>query len=580
MKLKQIALGTALALASLAAGAAAPTATTVKLLAFNDFHGQLESPGKFDGKVVGGVDWMAGYFADRKAANPHTTVVSAGDLIGATPLLSALFHDEPTIEAMSMAGLEFNAVGNHEFDEGKTELLRMQKGGCHPTDPNSCKGQFVGAPVRDNGDFAGAKFKFLTANVVENSTGKTVFAPYAIKHYGKARVAFVGLTLKEAPTIVTPSGVAGLTFKDEAASVNALVPKLRARGIEAIVVLIHQGGSQPVLQNATTMNQCNGNLDGSVLKPIVNALDDAVDLVISGHTHSAYNCLVANKAGRQIPVTSANSIGRILTDIDLTIDNKTGHVTHVVAQNVLVDQGNAAITPNAEIKAVVDGYKALAQPIANRVIGHISSDISRAPTAAGESALGDVIADAQLAATSQTGFGEAVAAFMNPGGIRADFTYAGSSAGEGDGQVTYGEAFTVQPFGNSLVVKTLSGQQIHDLLNQQWAVGQSASGRILQVSEGFSYKHTFTPGVSPLGGNYLCDGSVMLAGAPIDKAARYRVTMNSFLATGGDNFSVFNLGTDQLGGDVDLDALAAWFAVRAPAAPTPLDRIQKVASCN
>ncbi|QSA97312.1 bifunctional UDP-sugar hydrolase/5'-nucleotidase [Methylococcus sp. EFPC2] len=589
MKLTRIALGIALGMAANGcAHAVIPTGTTtVKIVAFNDFHGQIESPGTFrltgassPATPVGGVDWLAGYIAKYRAENPTTTVVSAGDLIGATPLISALFHDEPTIETMNMTGLEFNAVGNHEFDEGKEELERMQKGGCHPTDPNSCKGAEAGAPVNDEGEFAGADFKFLAANVEETATGKTIFPPYAIKHYGKVRVGFIGMTLKETPTIVTPTGVAGLQFKDEAATVNALIPKLKARGVEAIVVLVHQGGTVPTAQNASTMNSCSGDLEGTPLKPIVHALDDAVDLVISGHTHQAYNCLIANQAGRLIPVTSANSIGRILTDIDLSVDNKTGHVLAVSAQNVLVDRADATVTPDAAIKSVVDGYRALATPIANRVIGSISASLTRDSTGAGESTLGDVIADAQLEATRNPGFGDAAAAFMNPGGIRANLSYASSPAGEGDGKVTYGEAFTVQPFGNSLVTLTLTGAQIHTLLEQQFTgctegypAGAPATGqpfnRILQVSAGFSYewkeKGTACDNVDP--------ASIKINGVTVDPAASYRVTVNNFMADGGDQLYVLTQGSDRLGGAQDIDALEAYLTAHSPVAPGARDRI-------
>ena len=597
MKMNKIALGIALGLATgtaCAVVAAAPT-THVKLIAFNDFHGQLESPGTFrltaattPTTPVGGVDWLAGYIAKYKAIDPTTTVVSAGDLIGATPLISALFHDEPTIETMSMAGLEFNAVGNHEFDEGKDELKRMQTGGCHPTDPNSCKGNLVGAPARANGDFAGAKFKFLAANVEETATGKTIFPPYAIKTYGNVRVAFIGMTLKETPTIVTPTGVAGLNFKDEAATVNALIPKLRARGVEAIVVLVHQGGTVPDVQSAASMNLCTGNLDGTPLKPIVNNLDDAVDLVISGHTHQAYNCMIANKVGRSIPVTSANSIGRILTDIDMTLETATGHVVSVSANNVLVDRTDTTVTPNAAIQSVVAGYKALSQPIADRVIGSITATMTHnGANAAGEIALGDVIADAQLDATNDLGFGEAVAAFMNPGGIRSPgLLYPKSGAEPVDGQVTYGEAFTVQPFGNSLTTLTLTGAQIEIMLEQQFVgcgvnnapasfnypageTGQTAN-RILQVSHGFTYAWSAS--------GPACDkvnpASIAINGIVVDPAASYRVTVNNFLADGGDKFYVLKLGTARLGGAQDIDALEAYFnAQGGTVAPGPQNRI-------
>jgi 5'-nucleotidase len=507
---------------------------------------------------------MAGYIDELKSQNPNAIVVSAGDIIGATPLISALFHDEGTIEAMNRLGLDLNAVGNHEFDEGKDELKRMQNGGCHPTDPNTCRGADVGTPV----PFEGAHFKFLAANVVDTANGKTIFPAYSIKVVGGVRVGFIGMTLKETPTIVTPSGVAGLEFKDEAATVNALLPKLRARGVEAIAVLIHQGGTIPVTQSASTINTCDNDLNDSPIKAIVNQLDDAVDLVISGHTHQAYNCQIANKAGRLISVTSANAQGRVLTDIDVTINRVGGDVIDVAANNIVVDRNNSAITPDATLKTIVDNYKAIAEPVANRVIGAISATITRTVNAAGESALGDVIADAQLAATENVGFGEAVVAFMNPGGIRADLSYPSGVANEGDGNVTYGEAFTVQPFGNSLVTITLSGAQIRTLLEQQFtgctdsypanapAAGQPFN-RILQVSEGFSYtwqeKGTPCDNVDP--------ASIMIKGVTVDPAASYRITVNNFLADGGDQFYVLTQGTDKLGGALDMDALESYFNI-------------------
>lgn len=583
MKLNKLAMGIALGLGSL--GCAHAATTTIKIVAFNDFHGQLESPGSFrqtpssassTNIPVGGVDWLAGYVAELKSQNPSTVVVSAGDIIGATPLVSALFHDEPTIETMNRLGLEFNAVGNHEFDEGKNELKRMQNGGCHPTDPNSCQGASVGTPV----PFEGADFKFLAANVVETATGKTLFPQYAIKSIGGVRVGFIGMTLKETPTIVTPTGVAGLEFKDEAATVNALIPKLRARGVEAVVVMIHQGGTIPVTQSASTINNCDAGLDGSPIKTIVNQLDDEVDLVISGHTHQAYNCQIANKAGRLISVTSANSQGRVLTDIDVAINTVNGEVSSVSAQNIVVDRSNPDVTPNAAIKTIVDNYKAIATPVANRVIGTITAAITRTTTAAGESALGDVIADAQLAATSNIGFGEAVASFMNPGGIRSDLTFPSSAAAEGDGKVTYAEAFTVQPFGNTLVTLTLTGEQIHTLLEQQFTgctvgypAGAPATGqafnRIMQVSEGFSYewKERGTP----------CDNvdpaSIKVNGVVVDPAANYRITVNNFMADGGDQYYVLTQGSNRLGGALDLDALEGYFTANGSVTPGPQNRI-------
>jgi 5'-nucleotidase len=577
--MKRQRIASVMVLISAFTGAACEANTVkVKIVAINDFHGQLESPGSFrnlptdaSGSIpVGGIDWLAGYIADIKSKNYNTVVVSAGDLIGATPLVSALFHDEGTIETMNRAGLEINAVGNHEFDEGKNELLRMQKGGCHPVDINSCQGGAVGTPV----PFEGAKFKFLAANVVDRKTQNTIFPGYTIKEYDGVKIGFIGLTLKETPTIVTPTGVAGLVFRPEAGTINKLSLALEKQGVRAIVVLIHQGGVTPSVQAAATINSCENNLDGSPIKTIVSQLSNRVDLVISGHTHLAYNCLIANRQGRFIPVTSANSQGRVLTDIDMDVSVASGHVRKVNAVNVVVDRSNTSITPDADIKQIVDNYKVLVEPIANRVIGSITETLSRTTNSAGESALGDVIADAQLEATEATGFGDAVVAFMNPGGVRADLGYISSSAGEGDGNVTFGEAFAVQPFGNSLVTMTLTGAQIEELLEQQFTGctnGQSFN-RILSVSEGFTYQW--------MSEGAACDkidpASIKINGVTVDPSADYRITVNSFLADGGDKFSVLVKGAQRLGGAQDSDALEAYFKVHSPIAPGALDRILRL----
>ncbi|KAB0585170.1 bifunctional metallophosphatase/5'-nucleotidase [Ideonella dechloratans] len=553
----------------------------IKVLALNDFHGALESPGTYkangDAAAVpaGGVDELAGYIAAARAANPNTIVVSAGDLIGASPLVSALFHDEPTIETMNRAGLDFNAVGNHEFDDGKAELKRMAQGGCHPTDTvNSCRGADVGTPV----PFEGAQFKFLAANVVNAKTGDTMFKPYGIKAFKaggkKVKVAFIGLTLKETPQIVTPSGVKGLKFNDEAATVNQLVPELRAQGVEAIVVLIHQGGVQT--GSTVDINACAGNLDGSPIKTIVSQLDDAVDLVISGHTHAAYNCQLPVASGRLIPVTSANTQGRVLTDIDITLDRNSGQVAAITAQNKVVDRSNAAIVPNAQIAGIVSAYKALAAPVANQVIGAITTDVPNTKDAACNMPAGDLIADSQWAATSASNLGGAQFALMNPGGVRnPGFLYAGSAAGEGDGNITYGEAFTVQPFGNSLVTLTLTTQQVRDTLEQQFpgCLGQTSTyAKVLLPSNGIRYEWDNTQAcgakvrnltlTSGAGVQTLVDGS----GQVVDAGKTWRVTVNNFLADGGDGFSVLKGGSNRLGGAQDIDALSAYLAAyKAPA---------------
>ena len=538
---------------------AAPSRTLdVQILALNDFHGNLEPPAGSSGRIgsinAGGAEFLATHIQNLRATNPNTVVVSAGDLIGASPLISALFHDEPTIEAMNLIGLNINAVGNHEFDEGVTELLRMQYGGCHPVD--GCQ---------DGDAFGGAKFSFLAANVVWADSGKPIFPAVrtiAIKDKVQTKtgftqivkkIAFIGMTLEGTPSIVTPSGVAGVRFLDEADTVNALVPKLKALGVEAIVVLVHEGGAQ-----AGTYNECVG-ISGPIVD-IVNRLDPEVDMVISGHTHQAYNCVINDKL-----VTSAASFGRLVTDIDLSLDMYTGDITSAQANNVIATRD---VTPSSVITALIEKYRTLSAPLANRIIGAISADILRAANAAGESALGDVIADSQLYATAPAGFGEAVIAFMNPGGIRADLTYA-QSGSEGDGNVTYNEAFTVQPFGNSLVTMSLTGDQIRRVLEQQFDNPSVGQNRILQVSTGFTYAWS----LSAPTGSKIDPASIMLNGVPLDMNAVYRVTVNNFLADGGDNFSVLAEGTDRLGGAQDLDALEAYLTAFSPVPPGPQNRI-------
>jgi len=521
--------------------------TEVQILALNDFHGNLEPPTGSGGRIgttdAGGVEYLATHVRQLRETNPKNTVfVSAGDLIGATPLISALFHDEPTIEAFNLMGLDYNGVGNHEFDEGVDELLRMQDGGCHPVD--GCA---------DGDPFHGAEFDFLAANVQYKADGETIFPPYAIHHFNGVKVAFVGMTLEGTPSIVSPAGISHVDFFDEADTVNALVPELKRQNVETIVVLLHEGGSSGLPLNETTINQC-GTLSGP-LPPIVERMDDEIDVVVTGHTNWAVNCVVDGKI-----VTGAAHQGRLVTDIDLTISRATKDVVAVSVNNRIMTRD---VPKAADLTELVTKYKTLSAPLANRVIGTITSDITRTANTAGESALGDVIADAQLWATTPPDLGGAQIAFMNAGGIRADLTFAQISGGEGPGEVTYGEAFTVQPFGNSLVTMTLTGAQIDALLEQQFTGGIG----ILQVSDGFTY----TRSASAPAGSKVSD--LELNGTPIDPGASYRVTVNSFLAEGGDNYTVLREGTDRLGGDVDLDALVKYFEANSPIAPGPQNRI-------
>jgi 5'-nucleotidase len=523
---------------------ATPRIIDLQILAINDFQGNIAtSSGSFGG--TGRADFLAANIQAAEAGSDHSIFVSAGDLIGASPLISALFHDEPTIEAMNLIGLDINAVGHHEFDEGQEELLRMQNGGSHPVD-----GDIDGDP------FSGADFEFLAANVVVEATGDTFFPPYTIRNYDGVKVAFIGMTLKSTPTIVSPSRVAGLSFRDEVATVNALIPVLQQDNIEAIVILLHEGGFSDGGQN-----DCGSGLIGPIAE-ITAALDDAVDLVIAGHTNDEFVCEIDGKW-----VTMADNRGRLFTDIDATLNSMTGDMTIVAINNIPNLQED--VIPDPTVTALIDKYDSLSAPLVNAAIGTITTDILRTANLAGESALGDIIADAQLAATAPVGLGSAEVAFMNPGGIRNNLLYL-SGGPEGDGEVTFGEAFSVQPFQNSLVVMTLSGAQIDTLLEQQW-VSQTFP-RILQVSEGFSYKWD---ALAP-DGSKVDPASIVINGAFLNLDADYRVTVNSFLAQGGDNFSLLLEGTDRVGGEIDLDALVSYFGLNSPIAPGPQDRITRL----
>lgn len=536
----------------------------VQILSLNDFHGNLEPPAGSSGRVgatnAGGAEYLATHVKNLEQANRNTIVVAAGDLIGATPLLSAAFHDEPTIEAMNEIGLDLSSVGNHEFDEGATELLRMQNGGCHPVD--GCG---------DGTGFAGADFQYLSANVVQESNRETLFPAYSIQNFNGARVAFIGMTLEGTPTIVSPSGVAGLDFLDEADTVNALVPELKRRGVEAIVVLVHEGGQPNTPATEATINQCPG-VSGPIVD-ITNRLDDEVDLIISGHTHQPYNCVIDGK-----PVTSAFSFGRLVTDIDMRVDRNTGDVVHngITVNNRIITRD---VARNQGLTELIAHYLAVVAPIRDRPIGNITADIVRANDASLEQPLGNAIADAQLAATAGAGVGEAVLAFMNPGGVRADLTFLSSAVGEGDGVVTFGEAFTVQPFGNSLVTMTLTGAQIETVLEQQFCGVNDTAFRVLLPSAGFHYTWNATQAAVLDPG---CTGDVVsgitLNNEPLVAGTSYRVTVNSFLADGGDGFSGLLAGTDRLGGAVDTDAFEAYLTANTPPglSPPATDRIDVV----
>ncbi|MFC0526359.1 bifunctional metallophosphatase/5'-nucleotidase [Phytohabitans kaempferiae] len=550
------------------------------LLGFNDFHGAIDPPtgsgGLVNGTPAGGVEylttWVKKLRAEAKAERRESVTVGAGDLVGATPLVSAAFHDEPSIELLNNAGLQISSVGNHEFDEGTDELRRLQRGGCHPVD--GCQ---------DGDGFKGAKFNYLAANVVQKRTGLPLMLPVDIRIVDGVPVGFVGMTLKGTPSIVNPSGITSVEFRDEIESANKWGALLRLAGIKSMVLLIHEGGAQAAPPNPQPVDGC-ANFAGPITN-IVAGLRPEFGIVVSGHTHRFYSCQLPNSAGTPTVVTSAGSNGVLVTDIDFTLDKRSGKFTEIAARNVIVENGvrnpdgswqtdaNGAFVRNpalvdASAKKIADKYRTAVAPIANRVVGKITADITSIANAAGESALGDVIADAQLAYTAAA---NAQIALMNPGGIRASMTFANSPGGEAPGDVTYGECFTVQPFNNLVVTQTFTGAQLKDVLEQQFVgFGGQTTQRILQVSAGFTYSYDST---QPAGSKV---SDLALDGTPIDPAATYRVTTNDFLANGGDGFTHLTAGTDRATAPgFDIDALVAYLGAGTPVAPGPQNRITK-----
>ena len=549
--------------------------TEVHLLAFNDLHGNLEAGGlNIYGKFAGGAAYLAKVVKDKQALyGDLQATILAGDNIGASPLANGLFFEEPITIASNLMNVDFASVGNHEFDKGTGELLRIQNGGCKPV-AGCTAAPYALSDGSTTNVFPGADFQYLSANVVVNATGETLLPAFGVKEFtsgsGKTiDVGFIGEVLEATPTIVTPTGVAGLTFQDEADAANLAVQELRDDlDVKTNVLVIHEGG----FQTTSALNGCAGNLAGSPIAEIAGRLDPSIKVIVSAHTHAEYRCTITTGGVTRL-ITSASSFGRILSDITLTIDDRTGKLVQASADNIIVE--NALNSPgpgvvripdpqkaDPQVQAVADQYVTAAAPLANQVIGKIQGDLTRTGSPQGESTLGDVIADAQLAATAAVNLGDADLAFMNPGGIRADLRVTDiSSGGEAPGEVTYGEAFTVQPFGNSLVTKTMTGAMIRSLLEQQFpGCGGQTTQRILQISSTFSYEQD--PAAATCGARI---GDMWFNGTPIAPGDSFRVTMNNFLATGGDGFTVFNQGTAALGGAQDIDAFVAYFAAKEPA---------------
>ena len=561
---------------------ARPAEMDIALLGFNDFHGNLETPGvavsttNAAGQSVavpaGGAAYLAGAIAQRRSANKHMAVVTAGDMVGASPMVSSLFLDEPTVEALNLMGIDFSATGNHEYDQGSQELLRMQNGGCEKyTSKEPCQ---ISKP------FKGAQFPFLAANTLR-ADGSPLLRSSGVKFFeengARIGVGFIGMTLKTTPRMVRPSGVQGLTFADEAETANALIPTLRAQGADVIVVLIHEGGyATSGLQDAS----CAG-LSGDIL-PILDKLSAEVDVVISGHTHQAYLCDYQRvNPAKPFLLTSAGRYGTLLTEVQLKVNTASRKVTAKSARQIIV-QGEAITTGSTKlplqtefpvfaadsaVSQLVSTYRTAVAPLAAKVSGVLEASALRTANSAGESVLGRMVADSMLHATSDIASGGAQIAFMNSGGVRADLVPESSS-----GEVTYGQLYSVLPFGNNLVVMSYTGEQLQRLLEQQFNSGTNTvtQPRILQVSNGFSYEFDLN---QPAGQRIA---NMRLHDTPIQAGSTYRVAIQSYLSTGGDNFSTFTEGRDVIGGMIDLDAFDAYVRERSAQQPMALPTTPRI----
>ncbi|MFF4581609.1 bifunctional metallophosphatase/5'-nucleotidase [Streptomyces sp. NPDC001389] len=553
----------------------------VQMLSFNDFHGTLEPPQGSSGTVgelqadgttksipAGGVEYLATGLREARKGHEYSVTAAAGDMIGGSPMLSGLFHDEPTVEALNKLKLDVTSVGNHEFDEGKNELRRMQYGGCHPVE-----GCFEYGKT-----YTGAEFKYLAANVTDEKSKRPLMSPTFIWKKGDVKIGFIGVTLEGTPDVVTADGVKGLKFGDEVETINKYAAELDKQGVKSIVALIHEGG----LPASGAYNyDCNvpgagAGISGAIVD-IAKNVSPKVDALVTGHTHQAYSCNIPDPAGNPRTVTSAASYGRLFTDTTLTYDRATKDIVRTPVQSP--KPVNKVVTrdlPKApDMTELIDRWKKLAAPVANRPMGYISADIPGRGSEAPEKPLGDLIADAQLDATSAADKGGAQLAIMNPGGIRADLAYK-AAGDEGDGVVTYGESYTVQPFNNLLNVVDLTGAQLITALQQQ--VSGPVNGpnpKILQISKGLTY----TLDMTKSGADRIVVDSVKLNGAAIDPAKTYRVVMNEFLAGGGDGFTVLKDHKNKLVGVPDLEAfnnLLAKSTAASPIAPPKADRITVV----
>ncbi|MGY1780395.1 bifunctional metallophosphatase/5'-nucleotidase [Geodermatophilus sp. SYSU D01036] len=572
---------------------AAPKDVTVQLLAMNDFHGRITPQTGTDGSLatspgpngtygnsddvtvpVGGAAQIAATVQRLESAFKDTTqgpstslFVGAGDLVSASPFESSVFKDEPTIEALNAMGLDVSSVGNHEFDRGTEELRRISAAtdGTYSDDVEACEGITPGVDgCFGEGEhaFHGAEFPYLAANVIDKATGQPMLPPYQVfQTPANQRFALIGVVTETTPTIVSPTGITDVTFIDEAEAINRWVPELQRQGIQAIGVLIHEGGTVTDPNAQPFVNGCTG-LSGPIVD-INNRTSSAVDLIISAHTHNAYNCRLDDPDGTPRLVTQAGFYGRLVTDIRLPISRTTGDVNRASAAYAATNVPVTREAADPEVQSIVDYWNARAAEPGNVVVGTVSGPLLRARAADGvtvvrndESVLGTFVANAQLAgAQARPELLSPVVAFMNPGGLRTDIAA---------GEVTFRELFDVQPFSNTVNTITLTGAAIDDVLEQQFrGLPDGSQDLVLSTSDGFRYEYDR----SRADGDRVFDCSITINGTPVSPTGTYRVAANSFLAGGGDSFTAFRTGTNQVTGPVDVDTSEDYLRANSPLTP-------------
>lgn len=562
---------------------------TVQILSFNDYHGHVEpgTPGTIDGsfdddKRAGGAEFLSAKLTELRQASTadNSYTVAAGDLIGGSPFFSGLFHDEPSVETLNAMDLDYSGVGNHEFDEGTTELMRMQNGGCHPVD--GCYFTDYDANMPGDQEFAGADFKWLAANVTEDSPDGTddfedTIADWAVETTaGGKKIAFIGMTLEGTDELVAPAGIVGFTFEDEIAAANQAVIDIQMADptVEAMVLMLHEGG----LPSPFAINGCAG-ISGPIVT-IAEGLNSEIDAIVTGHTHQPYTCSFDDPDDNPRPVVSAWSFGRVVTEMIIELDATTGEVDRDTFNMVNHPVLQADLTADPVQTAIIADWTPLAKATGNLPVGQIGETINRGGSPTGsdrgvESAAGNLVADAQLASTEEAPLSAEIA-FMNPGGLRSDLVFEQSDAMEGDGVVTYGEAFTFQPFNNTMFVLDMTGEQIISVLEEQCQPGDSSRPVLhLGVSDGFTYDLAITTQGS------VCTAvevsNVKLDGIALDPDGIYKVAVNNFLADGGDNFDTFAevAQGDRKPGPQDIDALNEYLLANSPVAAPGTDRVNE-----